>query len=218
MNTSKIVGDFDFHCNWTITDIVSNKGALSIEIYSQIWNVASLPTLLSTILKEQDLKLDGVNTPYLYFGSWQTTFGWHVEDVDLYSINYLHYGMPKHWYVIPPAFARKFEMIARGEFEIYWLGFWDACKGFRGIKILRCLWWGVGGTRGIWGYSRVYAWVFRVAVITLYQIKKRDCKYSMELDFINLFINLFLKIASLHSLLRWQHYRRYYWSTRYTNG
>ncbi|KAF4953900.1 hypothetical protein FGADI_5692 [Fusarium gaditjirri] len=69
------------------------------------WNLNKLPNLLD-VLGE---KVPGVNTAYLYLGMWKATFAWHLEDVDLYSINYLHFGAPKQWYSISQADARRFE-------------------------------------------------------------------------------------------------------------
>ena len=77
------------------------------------WNVAKLENLLNVLGQ----KVPGVNTAYLYLGMWKSTFAWHLEDVDLYSINYIHFGAPKQWYSISQEDARRFEQAMRNEFS-----------------------------------------------------------------------------------------------------
>ncbi|KAK4696602.1 [histone H3]-trimethyl-L-lysine9/36 demethylase, partial [Lecanoromycetidae sp. Uapishka_2] len=73
------------------------------------WNVAKLENLLDVLGQN----VPGVNTAYLYLGMWKASFAWHLEDVDLYSINYIHFGAPKQWYSISQADARRFEAAMR---------------------------------------------------------------------------------------------------------
>ncbi|XP_020815598.1 uncharacterized protein LOC110189741 isoform X2 [Drosophila serrata] len=80
------------------------------------WNINRLGTILDYVNKDYNIQIDGVNTAYLYFGMWKTTFAWHTEDMDLYSINYLHFGAPKTWYVVPPECGRKLEKVANQYF------------------------------------------------------------------------------------------------------
>jgi jumonji domain-containing protein 2 len=58
-----------------------------------LWNLSKLDTVLKLGL---DNDIDGVTTPYLYVGAWKTLFAWHKEDMDLNSINYLHFGKKKY--------------------------------------------------------------------------------------------------------------------------
>ncbi|XP_036409571.1 lysine-specific demethylase 4A isoform X2 [Megalops cyprinoides] len=80
------------------------------------WNIGHLHTILDTVERDSGITIEGVNTPYLYFGMWKTTFAWHTEDMDLYSINYLHFGEPKSWYCVPPEHGKRLERLAKGFF------------------------------------------------------------------------------------------------------
>ncbi|GLA34189.1 hypothetical protein AnigIFM63309_005609 [Aspergillus niger] len=80
-------------------------GSLFDDNITTSWNVARLPNLLDVLGQ----KVPGVNTAYLYLGMWKATFAWHLEDVDLYSINYIHFGAPKQWYSISQEDAPRFE-------------------------------------------------------------------------------------------------------------
>ncbi|XP_036376768.1 lysine-specific demethylase 4A-like [Megalops cyprinoides] len=90
------------------------------------WNIGHLNTILDTVERESGIKIKGVNTPYLYFGMWKTTFAWHTEDMDLYSINYLHFGEPKSWYCVPPEHGKRLERLAKGFFP----GSAQSCEAF----------------------------------------------------------------------------------------
>ena len=46
-------------------------------------------------------------------------FGWHKEDMDLYSINYLHHGRPKFWYSVDMDSNEKFEEFVKSKFPEY---------------------------------------------------------------------------------------------------
>jgi hypothetical protein len=89
------------------------QGSLFAE-KSTPWNVSCLPNLLNRCSLTK--KLPGVNSPYLYFGMYGATFAWHVEDMDLFSINYIHFGAPKFWYAVPQKHADRFEHTLAGYF------------------------------------------------------------------------------------------------------
>ncbi|KAK5638432.1 hypothetical protein RI129_012727 [Pyrocoelia pectoralis] len=90
------------------------------------WNINRLGTILDYVNEDYGISIEGVNTAYLYFGMWKTTFPWHTEDMDLYSINYLHFGAPKTWYAIPPEHGRRLERLANGFFP----SSYQTCQAF----------------------------------------------------------------------------------------
>ena len=77
-----------------------------------------------SILKDLDVSHSGVNSSYLYFGMYKTTFSLHIEDMDLYGANYNHFGAPKFWYIVPPKYVNEMEQLCKEKFSKYW-----DCKG-----------------------------------------------------------------------------------------
>ncbi|KAI9657894.1 MAG: hypothetical protein M1829_006856 [Trizodia sp. TS-e1964] len=62
---------------------------------------APLSSLKDNLLAKHPL-IDGITTPYLYLSPSRkgSLFALHVEDYNLYSLNLLHHGCPKHWLMI----------------------------------------------------------------------------------------------------------------------
>jgi len=65
------------------------------------WNTNNIPWAPDSVLRHVKVGINGINVPWMYYGSLFTTFCWHNEDNYLYSINYHHRGAPKQWYGVP---------------------------------------------------------------------------------------------------------------------
>lgn len=84
----------------------------------KIWNCNNLGTILNHVRDDYNLPIRGVITSYIYFAMWKASFVWHIEDMDLYALNYIHFGAPKTWYTIPPAHGRAFEALTNRLFPV----------------------------------------------------------------------------------------------------
>jgi len=87
------------------------------------WNVGHLPSLLHVMPDRQP----GIDLPFLYWGTWKSMFCWHREDVNLYSINYLHFGKPKQWYVLKPRDGPKLDELVQ---RVWFVETQKECKDF----------------------------------------------------------------------------------------
>lgn len=95
------------------------------------WNLNRLPSILNILKTDCNESIEGVNSSFLYFGMWKTSFPFHTEDRELYSINYLHFGEPKTWYCVPPQHANRLEKFLQTKFKEYY----SNCRGFIRHKI-----------------------------------------------------------------------------------
>jgi hypothetical protein len=76
------------------------------------WDLTKFPTSSRCLLRLLPELIPGVTTPMLYIGMLFAHFCWHYEDNALYSINVMHAGAPKTWYVVPGYAAAQVEKAA----------------------------------------------------------------------------------------------------------
>lgn len=77
-----------------------------------MWDLSKVPTSSRCLLRELPDLIPGVTTPMLYIGMLFAHFCWHYEDNALYSVNAMHVGAPKTWYVVPGSAAAALEKAA----------------------------------------------------------------------------------------------------------
>lgn len=80
----------------------------------------SLPPMNPSFMPQ--IKVNGLmeftqHTDIWVVGMFGTSFAWHREDRNHFSINYLHDGEPKVWYSVPAQFAERLEQAIQEEID-----------------------------------------------------------------------------------------------------
>lgn len=57
--------------------------------------------------------MPGIQIPFTYLGGPLSSFSYHLEDGNLGSVNYHHFGAPKLWYFIPKEENKKLERFVK---------------------------------------------------------------------------------------------------------
>ena len=77
------------------------------------WNMRGVARANGSLLRFMKEEIPGVTSPMVYVAMLFSWFAWHVEDHDLHSLNFLHYGAGKTWYGVPKDAAAAFEEVIR---------------------------------------------------------------------------------------------------------
>lgn len=83
-----------------------------------IWNLNKL-TGNDSMIHRLDVEMPGVLSSLVNHGLPYTSFGFHVEDSYLASINLVHTGDSKIWYVVPHSEAHKLEKFTKEALNQY---------------------------------------------------------------------------------------------------
>jgi len=68
-------------------------------------NLSRAKDSLFQVITRKNEAISGISSPWIYSGMLFASFCWHVEDLYMYSVNYMHKGAPKTWYIDKLAFS-----------------------------------------------------------------------------------------------------------------
>uniref|UniRef100_A0A0D9XYG9 JmjC domain-containing protein n=1 Tax=Leersia perrieri TaxID=77586 RepID=A0A0D9XYG9_9ORYZ len=88
-------------------------GANANDVGETEWNMRVAPRARGSLLRAMGRDVAGVTSPMLYVAMLYSWFAWHVEDHELHSLNFLHFGKPKTWYGVPRDAMLAFEETVR---------------------------------------------------------------------------------------------------------
>ena len=60
-------------------------------------NISQAKNSLFQIISTKNDSISGITSPWVYSGMLFASFCWHVEDLNMSSVNYMHQGAPKTW-------------------------------------------------------------------------------------------------------------------------
>lgn len=81
-------------------------------------NLNHIPNLLDNYVAIYGHAM-GITSPLSYIGAMGSRFGWHVEDMNLFSISFMIFGEPKIWYNIPECQGSELEKV-QNKYKMEW--------------------------------------------------------------------------------------------------
>ena len=85
------------------------KVAVGWRLSSSLWNLQAIARAPGSLIRFMPDDIPGVTSPMVYIGMLFSWFAYHIEDHELHSLNFLHTGTPKTWYVVPGDRAAELE-------------------------------------------------------------------------------------------------------------
>jgi len=97
-------------------------------------NLSRAKDSLFQIITRKQESISGISSPWMYSGMLFASFCWHVEDLYMYSINYMHKGASKTWshnknlsmlnvfrYCVPGDYKEAFDDVIKEKFGLLFI-------------------------------------------------------------------------------------------------